>query len=260
MEFPTEHEVMNGVTVDEGVLGCVRQLIGDDVLLSQSDTWVKMGDSPYNTDQRIHMDYPNHTLTHPPAWHSPEAVALIIYYSDASDCDGRTSLIPRTSDSDPNYVWPYTNMPGFGATPWKNPKEEVESMLAATNPPMAQFRTVLYENEKYADFTAGTILFYRHDIWHRGTPVRPGAVRVVQNLVFKKADCRWVNQWNPGTARQMYTPNMTVEKLIATCSVSQRNVLGFPPPEHDYWKSPENLEAVRQRYGPLGMDLTPYER
>jgi hypothetical protein len=33
----------------------------------------------------------------------------------------------------------------------------------------------------------GTILFYRHDTWHRGTPITSGAMRVVQNLTFRNA-------------------------------------------------------------------------
>ena len=35
--------------------------------------------------------------------------------------------------------------------------------------------------------------------------------------------------------------------------------LGFPPPGHAHW-TPERLEAVRARYGPLGMDMTPYQK
>ena len=34
---------------------------------------------------------------------------------------------------------------------------------------------------------------------------------------------------------------------------------GFPAPGHAHW-TPERLEAVRARYGPLGMDMTPYQK
>lgn len=32
-----------------------------------------------NADQRMHCDYGNNTLVHPPDWHSPECVAMIVY-------------------------------------------------------------------------------------------------------------------------------------------------------------------------------------
>ena len=37
-----------------------------------------------NRDQRMHMDYPNHYLTHPPPWNQPEAVAAILYFDDVA--------------------------------------------------------------------------------------------------------------------------------------------------------------------------------
>lgn len=36
------------------------------------------------------------------------------------------------------------------------------------------FRQKLYENEKTPKFSKGTVLIYRHDIWHRGSPVKEG--------------------------------------------------------------------------------------
>ena len=63
------------------------QLLGvEEVLLTQSDAWVKAGNkathSQSNSDQRFHMDYGNHTFLHPPPWEFPEAVAAIVYLSD----------------------------------------------------------------------------------------------------------------------------------------------------------------------------------
>jgi len=55
----------------------------------------------------------------------------------------------------------------------------------------------------------------------------------------------------------MYRPDRSMERLVAGASVAQRCVLGFPPPGHAYW-TPATLAAVAARYGPLGMDLSPY--
>ena len=57
----------------------------------------------------------------------------------------------------------------------------------------------------------------------------------------------------------MYSRPKTLERLIASASVEQRCVLGFPAPGHPYW-SRETLDAVAARFGPLGIDMTPYER
>ena len=67
-----------------------------EIRLTQSDLWPKFGRSQQsggaydNTDQRIHVDYPNHTLTHPPRWESPEAVEIILYFDAVEECGGAT--------------------------------------------------------------------------------------------------------------------------------------------------------------------------
>eukprot|EP00755_Sulcionema_specki_P029604 Sspe_Gene.18126::Locus_6487_Transcript_1_1_Confidence_1.000_Length_1146::g.18126::m.18126 len=263
MEFPTDYERVNEMTLSEKLVAQVQKLLGPgQLLLSQSDVWLKIApdtevDEYNNSDQRIHMDYPNHTLTHPPKWDQPEAVAIIIYYSDAEQCGGRTAVVPRKGEDDKHYQWPYTCMPGVGAIPWRNNRSAVEEMLRKEHPEVAAFREGLYNAERYVDFKKGTVLFYRHDIWHRGTPVTPGAHRLVHNIVYKKADSPWLNLWSQGVARSMYRANMSVEKLVANATPAQRELLGFPPPGHPYWNE-DTIEAVRQRYGPLGMDITPY--
>jgi hypothetical protein len=63
-------------------------------------------------------DYGNHTLVSPPGWYSPEAVAMIIYYSDSDEVGGSTALVPREGDTDPAYKWPLIAMPGLGGIHW----------------------------------------------------------------------------------------------------------------------------------------------
>ena len=62
----------------------------------------------------MHMDYPNHTLLHPPEWANPEVIAVIVYLDDIDDCGGPTALVMRDDDLDPLYIPPYVNMPGVG--------------------------------------------------------------------------------------------------------------------------------------------------
>ena len=48
-----------------------------------------------------------------------------------------------------------------------------------------------------------------------------------------------------------------MERLIASASLDQRAVLGFPQPGSSYWCD-ETIEAVQARYGAFGFDPTPY--
>jgi hypothetical protein len=265
--FPTGMQSLDSLTLAPSLITAVKQLLdATEIRLSQAETWKKVAynqdqgdfDRTYsNQDQRMHMDYPNHTLLHPPEWNNPEAVACIIYLSDSILCGGATNVVPRSGPEDPIYVWPYSNMPGFGDIPWANDRSTVESYLEEHHPDVASFRTSLYERERAVTFKPGTVLFYRHDIWHRGTPLKAGATRYVQNLVFKRPQCDWLNNWNQGVAYSMYRRDQYVEKMIARLNVEQRNCLGIPLPGHSYW-TPSTLLAVERRYAVFGMDMTPY--
>ena len=267
--FPTGHRSLDDITLHPRLLAAVAQLLSvevGDLRLTQSDIWAKYGhgkkdgDDLSNDDQRIHMDYPNHYLTHPPGWYEPEAVEMILYFDDVDSCGGATALVSREGSEDPAYVPPYASMPGVGALRWINDRDAAEAELGREAPEVAEFRTRhLYPREARARFRLGTILFYRHDLWHRGTWLREGTRRIAENLCFRRSDSDWISTLHPGWAWSMYRPDQFMETLIARISVDQRCVLGFPPPGHAHW-TPERLEAVRIRYGPLGMDMTPYER
>ena len=71
MEFPTASAAVNDLTLHPRLLRAVAQLLAIETLelrLTQSDLWPKYGRTwksggeSDNTDQRMHVDYPNHTL------------------------------------------------------------------------------------------------------------------------------------------------------------------------------------------------------
>ena len=264
--FPFQSAAANEVALHPRLLVAVGQLLGvgvEHVRLTQSDVWPKYGRSVCageydNQDQRMHCDYPNHTLTHPPPWERPEVVEIILYLDQVDVSGGATAVVPRLGPDDPAYEHPITKMPGFGALEWKNDRESAEAYLARVAPAVAEWRrTHLYPREERVQYTFGTVLFYRHDTWHRGTPLTPGALRVVHNMTFRKEASEWVSTLHQGWAWAMYTKAMRMERLIANVSVEQRCVLGFPRPGHPYWTK-ETVLAVAARYAPLGMDVTPY--
>ena len=87
LTFPSRCDAFNAVTLHPRLLTAIGQLLGvaaTELRLTQSDLWPKYGrhagdrGPTDNDDQRMHVDYPNHTLAHPPPWRTPEAVELIL--------------------------------------------------------------------------------------------------------------------------------------------------------------------------------------
>jgi len=270
LTFPSQVSELNEVTLHPALLGSVAALLDEpvnDLRLTQSDLWAKYGRKTYgrenskdpqdNQDQRIHVDYPNHTLAHPTPWHRPEAVEIIIYFDDVEETGGSTALVPRNGQDDPAYPWPIVDSPGIGDLRYINDRASAETYFANERPGLEAWRQSLYEKEKVVWFKPGDILLYRHDTWHRGTPMIPGSRRLVQNLTYRRASAEWISTLHIGWAWSAYRDNKFLERLIAGASLDQRAILGFPQPGSHYWCE-ETVAAVEARYGMFGMDMTPY--
>jgi len=265
LSFPSTFDSVNEIPLHPNLLRAVGRLLHAepcDIRLTQAEVWPKYGYSSThpesNSDQRMHCDYPNHTLLVPPPWDTPEVVEMIIYLNDVEECDGATAVVPREGASDPAYQYPCCAMPGFGALEWKNNRAAAEEYLRSAAPDAALFREAnLYPREQYAKYKFGTVLLYRHDTWHRGTELKPGCLRIVVNLTYRKAQSEWISTLHQGWTWSMYRSTLQLERLVALASVEQRCVLGFPPPGHAYF-TPQTLRAVTLRYGPLGFDPSPY--
>jgi hypothetical protein len=268
MEFPSPSDSINLITLHPRLIGAVSQLLGVHVWslrLTQSEPWAKYGhtnqpgDRLDNQDQRIHVDYPNHTLTHPADWDRPEAVSVLVYYDAVEECGGATEFVPREGPNDPAYAGPLVRTPGMAGLEFVNDRTEAEAYLRKVAPETAQWRAEnLYARAKSVQYRPGTVLFYRQDLWHRGTPMRPGAMRLMHNITYRRKECEWISTVHQGWAWAMYRPSKVMVKLLAESSVEQRCVLGFPEPGHDYWTR-GTLNAVRARLEPWGMDMDPYE-
>ncbi|KAI9034288.1 hypothetical protein DFJ74DRAFT_648786, partial [Hyaloraphidium curvatum] len=148
------------------------------------------------------MDFPNHHLVHPSPWDRPEAVAMIAYFDDATDCGGRTALVKRRGGNDPDYKL----MRGFGLNPWINNRILAEKDLETRDPEAFELRRTLYAREEYLDFRVGTILFHRLDLWHPGTPLLPGRSRAVVNMMYKSEAAGFrITSWHVGWAANAYS-------------------------------------------------------
>lgn len=265
LNFPSRLPGLNEVTLHPHLTKAMSDLLGtpeEELRLTQSDLWAKYGRAQKsgiqdNSDQRIHVDYPNHTLVHPAPWARPEAVELILYLSDWEETGGSTAVVPREGADDPAYRWPIVDSPGIGDLRYINDRPSAEEYFARERPHLADWRRQLYAREVQTRFNPGDIILYRHDTWHRGTPMTPGALRLVQNITYRRAEAEWISTLHIGWAWSAYRDDKYLEKLIATSSLTQRAVMGFPQPGNAYWCE-ETLAAVEARYGMFGMDMAPY--
>ena len=267
LRFPSRYDCVNQLALHPRLLAAAAQLLGEpdamDLRLTQTEIWPKYGrtstsekDFKDNADQRMHCDFTSHTLTHPPPWYSPDAVEIIIYLSTVEECDGATAVVPRSGSNDPAYQYPIYQMPGMGLLDYYNNRQICEAYLQRVDPDVAQFRaTHLYSREKKVKYQFGTVLFYRHDTWHRGTELKRGCLRMVVNMTYKRSSADSICNMHQGWAWELHHRN--IQMMMATISVEQRTVLGFPKPGHHYWNE-QTLLALAARYGALGFDMKPY--
>tara|TARA_R110002050_G_scaffold266998_2_gene408445 strand:- start:505 stop:858 length:354 start_codon:yes stop_codon:yes gene_type:complete len=113
-------------------------------------------------------------------------------------------------------------MPGQAGKTFHNNKEAAEEHLREHHPEVAKFREQLYAREIKPKPKAGDILLYRHDIWHRGTPLNPGQLRRVINIAYKKKECTWIYQWERAFSYSNYYGR--VEKVFIRLTPKQWQV------------------------------------
>jgi len=270
LEFPYKNPALNYITLNKDLIKTVKQLLKtEDILLTQSTAWLKYGptnkdkdkdkDKKSNDDQRMHMDFPNHNILVPSSFDRPDSVAIIIYldydydYLQDKPVGGQTVVVPRLAltENDPLYQGQYSLSPGLSEKPWINNKIEAERYFFKNDITVFNFRTELYKRSIKLRYSMGSILFYRHDIYHRGTPIMPSCSRAVINLVFKRKDCFHIHSWNKGPARSMYDHSCLdvgfFEKFLVTLNEDQRATLGFPLCSDNIWTI-DFITDVMNRY------------
>ena len=251
---------INNIGVNEQLIASAQTLLGSSVKLIQCVGWAKHGsdkedasNKQSNSDQRMHFDAYNNSLLCPPPFETPNVVAAIVYLSDTTDTGGGTAVVPRQGSDDKWYQPSCSQvMPGVGGRPFFNNRAAAETMMTERG----ENRTELYEREVIHPFKVGDVLFYRHDVWHRGTPVKPDKTRWVVNLAWARTDAHYVLTWGVGLARNMYSG--WLESWIANLSPIQLGTIGFPPPSDPVWDVPGMRDGVQARYGSYGFDLDAY--
>jgi hypothetical protein len=201
----------------------MKRLLGTpDVRLYQAATWAKYaGDADY--EQALHCDR-NHSLSplpmRAPYWH----VEGFLFLSDIDQGCGPTHIadLEHTAGRD------------------------VESRPTRDEDPD------LYRAEQAATGPRGSMLFYRPDVFHRGTGMtRKGASRFLYNISYKPAgnDLVHFNTMQP----RVGSPEFAA--FVSSLDRQQLAAIGFPPPGDPMWDD-EHIDAAQRRYP--DMDLAPW--
>jgi len=252
--FPSKIDSINKIATNKILIAMAGQLLNTAPRLIQMVAWAKKcsntHDSLSNDDQRMHMDYGNNSFVHPPPFNNPNVASCILYLSNTEETGGGTAIVPRRGPSDKWYTSPYVSMPGQAGYEFINNKQDAETMMLYEGCD----RSELYEREITPEYEIGDILWYRHDVWHRGTPVKSGKVRYVINLAWTRADTP-ILCWNMGFAQQMYYG--WLETFISTLNAYQLYSIGFPHPLSSYWCK-ETINGTQARYKCYGFDIEKY--
>jgi len=193
----------------------------DDIRVYASELWAKFtGAADYQ--QEHHRDYLNHTPLVPSANARYRGLEMFIWLNDVPEARGPTHIVPMTLTSN------------FPALPHGYLREQQPEM---------------YERELSAAGSAGTVVAYSTDTFHRGTQMtEPGAARYSAHVSYRHADNQWTSRhaWGDRSFTTHWRP------FVEHASPRQLRLFGFPAPGHPYWTQ-ETLAGLRCRYPAMNM-------
>ena len=218
---------LNRLFVAPALVALAEAALGtDDLRIYQSRIWSKFGEVA-NYEQPLHRDL-NHSLVptrSEPGWWFLEC---FLYLDDVDEGNGAPRIVSR-------------------------------SAARAANEPAAR-RSVdrsdqpaLYDAEVSAVGSAGSVLAYRPDVWHRGVDIEPGRERHIVVVAFKPAGLDWVGF----DAHPPLINNPDFVAFAAACSPRELALFGVPLPGHPIWTA-DLVEGLTEMYP--GLDIEPWRR
>lgn len=196
LSFPCG-KIFDDITLS--LIPIAEEILGANVILRQSVVWKK---TPGWGDQRMHMDFPNHTCGIPPCNY---AVAFMIYYNTA----GGTAVVDDEDLYDLDFVM--SSLPGV-KSPYINDKESALNLMPHTQ--------ILYDREKIVRPEAGDIFVYRLDTWHRGIPT--DKTRYTHSIIYSTRDAQMMS-WHRGWTYHLYDDSF--KNYLSTLTEKQKDAI-----------------------------------
>ena len=148
---------------------------------------------PATGDQHLHQDISGDTMLLPTPGKC-EGVQALLYYSEVGPNGGPTMIVPK----DGSVPWETVGEASFERR-WdqNNVRRSAESEDAARNP---SARDDLYAQERPVRYKPGACFFWRYEVYHRGSAMKPAGLRVMHAFGFRRKDTPWHNGWHTGWA------------------------------------------------------------
>jgi ectoine hydroxylase-related dioxygenase (phytanoyl-CoA dioxygenase family) len=221
---------LNDMATHPDLVDFARRAIGtDDVVLEQSQLMAKYAGKG-DFDQRMHLDFGDHTLVYPRDDATYRTLPAILYYSDVTEELGPTGVLSQTVTKDEVLDYNGWTFSGHDETNKRH----------------------LYAQEHRVVVPAGSLLLYGMLTYHRGTAFRATrGARFAHFITYRAAAHGWLGR--KGWAGD--APERELTEFITRATVEQRSLIGFPKPGDPYWTE-EMVERVGERY--RGMDMEPY--
>jgi hypothetical protein len=238
----------------------VEQLLGtDDLRLAESIViskygahgqevpWHAAGEAGVTGDQQLHQDYSSDTLLIPPPTDCArgrylEGVQCLLYYTDTDAGNGGPTMGVWDDGPTAEGEWQrdYNTLTTIRGTE----PEPLRSRLTSNAQRPPDVRPDLYGRERPLRCRVGTAVFYRYELWHRGSAMKPGGLRIMHSFAFRRADAPWLGGVAAGYGLEV---SRMPRSWVAGLTVAQRNLLGFPQPGDAYWTA-DTIEGVADHY------------
>lgn len=220
--FPFDRWEINRLCIYPDLIDAAERFLGStDIELYKGELWAKYSGA-VNYDQFHHRDYGNHTLVVPRADGRNPQMTTFILLSDVTEVDGPTKIVPLPETRD-----------------------------IPIGKPARKFGD-LFEKEISVTGSAGSLMIYKTDVFHRGSNfTAPNRSRFAVLVDFQKRGPRWQGKmsWPDHANRPAFGEALT------RMTPRQRDLFGWPPIGSDYWNE-QTLGDVQLRYPE--MDLSPY--
>jgi hypothetical protein len=214
---------LNDLCLDHRVLDIAETLLRQSPMLAQWQLWVRYPGDGYR-DQRLHVDYMNHTLVMPDTRVGFRYVEMIVYLTDIGPEDAPTYVVDSSAARSLPFV------------PYQIQADEHPEIYALEKPVLT---------------SAGSLLAFGPGTWHRGSAFNATErCRVAVHLAFRTASA----SWNGFSIMHERAYSRQFVELVGRLDGRQCVALGFPPPGSPYWNS-ATLAALAQRYPTMDHDL-----
>ena len=224
--FPFPGDALNQIGFHPELRRFAEAVCGhSDFFCEQSDLTFKCKGHGRDVDQSMHMDFGNHTLAYPSSDPKYWQTTFLVYYTEVTERHAPTAVVP-----------------------WEHYRQELHWPIVHS----AAERPDLYQNEQRLLLPAGSVFAYSTRTYHRGTALQSDGGRVAHFVSYAPKNCPWLGivSWPAQGVRKSY------HRWIEQSSIAEREMLGFPPADHDYWTQ-ETIRGVQARFP--GLDMSPYE-